>query len=617
MTPSACPADHELLPSISDEPVSAGVLAHLEGCSHCRQRVALLKTEVQSLRRQLRGGLVLPLPAAGGISPSADGAEEDNSTEDSPGTLLRNATSGSDDPASPDPAKIGKYLVVGVLDTGGQAEVYRVVHPTLSKDLVLKLSKTRYARASADRDFLVAEGKLLADLEHPNLVRVFDLDFDDDRPFLVMEYVRGGSLQQQVEHHRPAPRQSARWVAQLARAVAMVHRRGIVHQDIKPRNILIDESGRSRLIDFGLAHWQDAWSGTSEPPGGGTLAYMAPEQARDERERIGPCTDIFALGGVLYFLLTGQAPFRGQSKAEVWGCAARCDFDHGVLRARGTPRRLERICLRAMAAEPGERYADADALAADLERFVRRPRVVLAGATVAVVLFVLAGVWLATRPVPRESPSQVAVPQVKLHPGEEPGQRRSEPLTITAFQVDLHRRNPPQELGAVGTDVFAGRLDDDVRVYFRLNAPAYCYLIALNPDGKLQLCVPADETTPPARTADVAFPADPADGFSLTDGIGLQGFVLIAARDRLPPYRDWLARQGGLPWQATTADRGWRFDGGKFIALEHFQEDRGSVRKLADLPGPFAAVCRALKSSPGTTSIQAIAFPVQPKDRVR
>ncbi len=587
----ACPEEHDLLPLISGEAVAAEVYDHLDGCSDCRSRLEQMRAEVSSLRWNVQGGMTLP---------DFDGLPDDQAeTEDADPSDFDFDRADPDDrlAMAPGPGMaIGKYLVVGVLDTGGQADVYRVVHPTLSKDLALKLSKRACVLGRADRDLLVTEGKILADLEHPNLVPIFDLDFDsDDRPFLVMEYVRGCNLTQEAAQHRPTPRQAAAWVAQVARAAAMVHRRGIVHQDIKPKNILIDESRRPRLIDFGVARWQHAWGRDSDPPGGGTLAFMAPEQARDEQDRIGPCSDIFALGGVLYFLLTGQAPFRGMSKAETWGCAARCDFDRAALRSKAIPRRLERICLKAMASEPAERYASAEALAEDLEQFVRRPRVLRAWAAAASLVLLIVGIGaLATRTV---------TPSV--------------PLAVAEMQVDLHRRNPPEDLGAIGSTVFSGRLDDDVRVHARLTAPAYCYLIALNPDGQPQICVPADESTPPRRSSEVIFPPDPTEGFGLTDGVGLQAFVLLASRDPLPPYRDWLAHLGGLPWQATEADRGWRFDGRSFRPLTHLEGDRGSVRKLADLPAPFAAVCRAINSSPETTSIQAVAFPVQPREPSR
>ena len=150
-----------------------------------------------------------------------------------------------------------------------------------------------------------------------------------------------------------------------------------------------------------------------------------------------------------------------------------------------------------------------------------------------------------------------------------------------------------------------------MRVHARLTTPAYCFLIALNPDGKEQLCVPADASTPPTRSDEVSFPPDPTEGFGLTDGVGLQAFVLVASRDPLPPYRVWHSRLGGLPWRATEAARGWRFDGREFVPLDG---ERGQVRTLTGLPAPFAEVCRTIQASPGVTSVQAVVFPVRPKE---
>ena len=143
-----------------------------------------------------------------------------------------------------------------------------------------------------------------------------------------------------------------------------------MHQDVKPKNIMLDESGRPRLIDFGMARWRHAWSGSRAGPSGGTLAFMAPEQARVEAKRIGAPSDIFGLGGVLYFLLTGKTPFGGGTRQEQWQRASQCDFDRDAMRAKGVPRRLERIVLKAMATEPGDRYASADRDG----RRARRPR---------------------------------------------------------------------------------------------------------------------------------------------------------------------------------------------------------------------------------------------------
>jgi hypothetical protein len=184
-------------------------------------------------------------------------------------------------------------------------------------------------------------------------------------------------------------------------------------------------------------------------------------------------------------------------------------------------------------------------------------------------------------------------------------------LEIKDFEVKLYRHDPFVDLGAIGATLTSGRLkDDDVRVHARLTAPAYCYLIALNPDGRPQLCVPEDEATPPLPLPEVIFPLDPTEGFVLTDGIGMQAFVLVASRDPLPPYRDWRARAGDLPWRATDVDRPWRFDGREFVPLDGKRE-RGELRKMTGLPAPFVAVCRALQARPEFVTIQAVAFPVR------
>ena len=127
----------------------------------------------------------------------------------------------------------------------------------------------------------------------------------------------------------------------MASAAALAHRRGIVHRDIKPKNILVDEAGEPRLIDFGMARLRTAWSDDRKEPDGGTFAFMAPEQARvespEERQKVGPRSDVFALGAVLYSLLTGHAPFSGQTWREAWDRARRCDFDAEALNDRKIP----------------------------------------------------------------------------------------------------------------------------------------------------------------------------------------------------------------------------------------------------------------------------------------
>jgi hypothetical protein len=252
------------------------------------------------------------------------------------------------------------------------------------------------------------------------------------------------------------------------------------------------------------------------------------------------------------------------------------------------------MVLKAMAAEPAGRYASADELALALERFARPARAV-AGAALAFALIALGlGFWLRLSGGGKGA-STPAPPLL--------------PLKVEAMEVTLRGRNPPEDRGAIGLTQFSGRFeDDDVRVHARLNAPGYCYLIALNPNGELQLCLPVDDATAPSRLSEVTFPPDPGMAFGLTDGVGLQAFVLVAARDPLPPYRDWRARAGDLPWRKTDAGRPWRFDGHEFVPLAGA---RGAIRPMMGLPTPFEAVCRTLQARPEFAVIQAVAFPVR------
>lgn len=367
MNETRCPSEDTLLPFASGETVAEAVRDHVETCRHCRSRIDRLCSEFEELRS-------------------------------SPPMAVRQEQ-------PPRPAIIGRYLVVGELDSGGQSVVYRAMHPTLDKELVVKLGREPVESGSGERDLLVREGKLLASLDHPNLARVYDLDFHGDLPFLVMEYVRGPNLADYASDGGVSPRHAAGIVAGVARALAVVHRRGVIHQDIKPRNIMIDEHDRPRLIDFGLARLRHAWDRPDEPFGG-TPAYSAPEQARGEVSQVTARSDIFSLGGVLYFLLTGQAPFAAPTSNESLAKASRCDFDKTKLDAV-RPRRLAAVCLRAMSPDIGRRYERADAFAQDLEQIatpIRSRRAWMIGG-VGVAAAAL-GIWLGPHlfdPIPIQS----------------------------------------------------------------------------------------------------------------------------------------------------------------------------------------------------------------------
>ncbi len=238
---------------------------------------------------------------------------------------------------------------------------------------------------------IIEEGKILAELDHPNLVRVYDSDFHDDRPYIVMEYVRGQTLEQVASGGGLKPRQAAALLAKVAAAADYAHRKGIVHRDIKPKNILVDEAGEPRLIDFGMARLRHAWSDDPGSPGG-TFAFMAPEQARieslEEQEKVGPRATSSPWGRAL--LPAHQpGPISGSELAGIHGprpAVATSTARPSTIRK--IPRDLRGICLKAMAAEPADRYRRPRRCRMHWIRFVIRPKILAAAVGVAGLVFI-------------------------------------------------------------------------------------------------------------------------------------------------------------------------------------------------------------------------------------
>jgi len=500
--------------------------------------------------------------------------------------------------------KIGRYLVLESLGDGGEGQVSRVVHPLLGTKLVLKLARRSLAAAPDGPERLLRAGRLLASCVHPNLVKVVDVDLHGGRPFVVMEDVYGLDLEQYAHEHRPSPHQAARIVAELARAVAYIHSRGVLHLDIKPKNVLVDSESRPRLIDFGMARIRHAWSEGPAGASGGTTSFMSPEQAQGRDDRVGPCTDVFGLGGVLYFLLTGRPVYQPSSGLAALQEASRGDQVPPRQFSPRVPLALERICKKALAPDPERRYQSAEALARALRRFVWRPQFVAAGA---VVLGTAAAAFLALGTPPERKEASVALSE--LHPLPVGPDSPAVALRIVSFKVSHFRgENSPKSLGTIGVSPEPVLFDDDVRIRAEISAPAYCYLIALNPNGKVQLCDPSKETVPPPRSHEFVFPIGKTD-FALNDATGLQAFVLAASRVPLPPFTDWEGRRG-LRWETVPADGAgpWSFDGQTFEPLS--DDRRGELRKRSGEPRPFKEVCEYVAKLPGIDAVRAIVFPV-------
>jgi serine/threonine-protein kinase len=262
------------------------------------------------------------------------------------------------------------YEVEAVLGRGGMGVVFRARHVGLNRLVALKMVVGgAYARPQELARFL-REAEAEASLRHPHIVQVHDIGEHEGRPYFTMEYVEGGSLAEKLAGTPQPARQAAALLATLAEAVQVAHQGGIVHRDLKPANILLTADGTPKITDFGLARRLQGEAGiTQSGVPVGTPSYMAPEQARGKKDAIGPAVDIYALGAILYELLTGRPPFRSESSAEtVLQVIYQEPAAPSQLNAK-VPRDLETICLKCLNKEPGRRYASATALADDLKRF--------------------------------------------------------------------------------------------------------------------------------------------------------------------------------------------------------------------------------------------------------
>src|SRR5262245_2446683 len=261
------------------------------------------------------------------------------------------------------------YEVESILGRGGMGVVYRARHLRLGRHVALKMTLAGAYAGPDERERFRQEAEAVAALRHPNLVQVYDAGDWAGRPYFTMELIEGGSLAQRLAGTPQPAREAAALLATLAEAVQVAHQGGIVHRDLKPANILLTADGMPKIADFGLARRLEG--GARLTMSGallGTPSYMAPEQARGQ-SNIGPAVDVYALGAMLYELLTGRPPFRAETPAEtVLQVIEQEPVPPARLNAR-VPRDLETICLKCLHKEPHSRYADAAALADDLRRF--------------------------------------------------------------------------------------------------------------------------------------------------------------------------------------------------------------------------------------------------------
>jgi serine/threonine-protein kinase len=265
----------------------------------------------------------------------------------------------------------GDFELLEEIARGGMGIVYRARQRSLNRIVALKMILAGQLASAEDVQRFRKEAEAAANLEHSNIVPIYEVGERSGHHYYAMAYIDGHSLATRLEDGPVPPREAARCVKVLAGAIAYAHRRGVIHRDLKPSNVLLDRSGEPKIMDFGLAKLID--SGDALTVTGqivGTPSYMAPEQASGNIREVREQADIYSLGAVLYAMLTGEPPFRGENRVETLLQVLHQDPRPARAINPRIPRDLDTICMKCLEKDPSHRYASAAELSADLGRFL-------------------------------------------------------------------------------------------------------------------------------------------------------------------------------------------------------------------------------------------------------
>ncbi len=267
--------------------------------------------------------------------------------------------------------QVAGYEILEVIGHGGMGVVYKARQVGLNRLVALKMILAGVNASPQELARFRTEAEAVAQLQHPSIVQIFEIGEQNGCPFLALEYVGGGSLAEHLNGTPVGMRQAAELVLSLARAVHHAHEKGIVHRDLKPANVLLLPDGTPKIADFGLAKRSEADQAHTQT---GTIlgspSYMSPEQAAGHTDQVGPATDVYALGVILYELLTGRPPFKGASMLETIDQVREHDPVPPRFLQPKTPRDLETICLKCLEKQPRRRYATSAELASDLRAYL-------------------------------------------------------------------------------------------------------------------------------------------------------------------------------------------------------------------------------------------------------
>ncbi|HVS38219.1 MAG TPA: serine/threonine-protein kinase, partial [Gemmataceae bacterium] len=267
------------------------------------------------------------------------------------------------------PPTVPGYEILRELGRGGMGVVYQARQIQLNRIVALKMILAGGHAGPTHLARFKTEAEAVARLQHPNIVQIFEVGECGGLPYFSLEFCSGGGLDKKLAGTPLPPKEAAALIETLARAVHVAHRQHVIHRDLKPANVLLTEGGTAKITDFGLAKKLDAAGGTQTGDIVGTPSYMAPEQAAGKTREMGPATDVYALGAILYECLTGRPPFKAATQLDT---VLQVVVDEPVPPRRlqsKVPTDLETICLKCLAKQPGRRYGTAAELADDLGRW--------------------------------------------------------------------------------------------------------------------------------------------------------------------------------------------------------------------------------------------------------
>lgn len=381
MSATSCPQTEELyayLLGTLPEEAAVGLKAHLANCGTCAAAVRAMEATVQ--HGPAAG-------AAGDQGSDGDSAPADHGTEGGATATWNPVASAETRPAFP---QVEGYQVIGRLGEGGMGVVWKALQHGTHRIVALKLmGAARFGSEEAQLRFQ-REVDLTAQLEHPNIARVYDGGQSHGVYFYAMELVEGLPLDRYVKQSGLSPRGIVELMHTVCKAVQYAHQKGVIHRDLKPGNILVDRNGQPRVMDFGLAkalNSQDAKTLTRESAVMGTPAYMSPEQALGDAEHVDTRSDVYTLGVILFRLLTGQFPHNaGGTAMEVMLRIVQEDPRRLRQVDPRADRDLEAVLMKTLARDPEQRYMTAGGLAADLDRYLQGEPLVARPPTVGYLL---------------------------------------------------------------------------------------------------------------------------------------------------------------------------------------------------------------------------------------